>query len=68
MGCWPRWPWNLHREWAKRAEDAHAEVQKSQDDLEKARREVMTPAREIRDRNHFAEIIRASLIEGRSAR
>jgi len=61
-----RWPWHLHREWDERAKTARAEAEKSRRALEEAREQVVAPARSLRDRNHFAQIIRDSLLEGRN--
>jgi hypothetical protein len=63
-----RWPWRLHREWARRAEQARAEAEKSRRALEETRQDVIAPAESIRERNHFASLIRDSLLEGRNRR
>lgn len=61
-----RWPWHLHREWGRRADDARAEADKSRRSLQEAREKIIAPAKALRDRNHFAQIIRDSLLEGRN--
>lgn len=61
-----RWPWRLHREWDERAEQARAEAEKSRKALEETREQIVGPARSLRDRNHFAQVIRDSLLEGRN--
>ena len=59
-----RWPWRLHREWGERAEAARAEAEKSREALARTRAEVVAPREALRTRNHFADLIRASLLEG----
>jgi hypothetical protein len=61
-----RWPWHLHREWDERAKQARAEAEQSRRSLEEDRERVVAPSRSLRDRNHFAQIIRDSLLEGRN--
>ena len=63
-----RWPWRLNREWAQRAERAEAEAEHSRRELERAREQVLTPLARWRQQNHFAELIRASLLEGKDHR
>jgi hypothetical protein len=61
-----RWPWRLHREWGERAERARAEADRSRRSLEEARAKLVAPMASLADRNHFAQIIRDSLLEGRN--
>jgi len=63
-----RWPWRLHREWGRRAAQARAEAEQSRRALEEAREKVVGPAATLRSRNHFADVIRDSLLEGRDGR
>jgi hypothetical protein len=59
-----KWLWRLHREWKNRAEAAEAEVERSQKELERTRKQVITPLAKWRDHNHFAQLIHDSLING----
>jgi hypothetical protein len=61
-----RWPWHLRRELDERASEARAEAEKSRRALAETREKIIGPAASLRDRNHFAEVIRASLLEGRN--
>lgn len=56
-----RWFWRLRKEWSKGEQDAAAEAEKSRQNLESVRREVIAPLRTWQDQNHFATIIRDSL-------
>jgi hypothetical protein len=47
-------------------EAARAEVDRSRRALERTRAEVVAPLAQWRERNHFGELIRASLLEGRN--
>ena len=49
----------------EQVEAARAEAEKSRQALERDREHVVIPLARWRDRNHFADLIRASLIEGR---
>lgn len=60
-----RWPWRLHREWGKRVAQARAEAEQSRTDLKLTREQVVVPLSEWRKHNHFSDILRASLREGR---
>lgn len=57
-----------HRELAARVTDARARAEQARRDLEDTRASVVEPLAAWRDRNHFADLIRASLLEGRGAR
>ena len=59
-----KWLWRLHREWKKRAEEAEAEAQRSREELERTRKQVVTPLAQWRQQNHFASLIRDSLVKG----
>jgi len=59
-----KWLWHLHREWAKRAQEARDEVEKSRANLERSREQVVTPLSEWRKQNHFAQLIHDSLLSG----
>lgn len=51
----------------EQVEAARAEAEKSRQSLERDREHVVTPLARWRDRNHFADLIRASLIEGKGS-
>lgn len=60
-----RWPWQRHRDLDERVAQARAEAEASRRALEQTRAQVVGPSVSFRDRNGFAEIIKASLLEGR---
>ena len=62
-----RWPWRLHKEWDQRARQARAEVEKSRQALHETRAESVV-SRTFRERNHFYDILRASLREGHAGK
>ena len=49
----------------ERVKAARAEAEKSRASLEETRERVINPSTRLRERNHFAAIIRDSLLEGR---
>lgn len=54
----------LRRRLDERVKDAQAEAAKSQDRLDSARENVLTPLEKIARDNNFARIIRDSIIAG----
>ena len=63
-----RWPWRMQREWKRQAEQAAAEAEHSRRELQWAREEIIAPLSRLQERNHFADLIRASLHEGKDGR
>lgn len=63
-----KWVWHLHREWGKRARKAREELEQSRRELERTRKQVVVPLAEWRQRNHFAQLIHESLLDGRDGR
>lgn len=62
-----KWLWHLHKEWDKRVKDAHAEVEQSRRDLEEDRIRGLRLA-QWREQNHFAELIRDTLLAGKEGK
>lgn len=54
-----------HKEAARRAEEAAQEAEESRRRLAEDREHVIEPLKETAGRNRFADMIRASLMEGR---
>ena len=59
-----KWLWHLHREWKARAKMAQEDAERSRRELEQARRQVIKPLAEWRKQNHFAQLIKDSLLTG----
>lgn len=57
-----RWPWHMRRNLNKRVAEARAEAEKSQQAYEETKQNVITPLQRNLKRNHFAELIRESLL------
>jgi hypothetical protein len=48
----------------ERVRTAREDVENSRRELERTREEIITPMARFRERNHFADLIRATLING----
>jgi hypothetical protein len=60
-----RFPWQRHRELEARVLSAREEAEKSRRELERTREEIIRPLIAAGNRNHFADMIRASLFDGK---
>lgn len=58
------WPHRKRRELDQRIADARADTERSRRELERTRQEIVAPIQMAGRRNHFSDLIRASLLEG----
>lgn len=60
-----KWPWTARSEKLdRRTREAQGEARRSQELLDRDRREIIGPMKKTASKNHFSALIREALIEG----